>query len=148
MRRTWGRMRAPRSALRAAAAWICAAAAAMVAAADVVALAQAGFPFDQELLLDARPLPGSRRVPILEIGADGRAQIDLWCRSGFAQVEVAGPSIRFTLGPLRDQACTPDRVQRDEAMAAALAQVTRWRVDNDVVVLVGPTELRFHPSSH
>ena len=85
-------------------------------------LHQAGFPFDQELLLDARPLPGSRRIPILEIGADGRAQVDLWCHSGFAQAEVAGASIRFTLGPLRDQACTPDRVQRDRAMAAALAK--------------------------
>jgi hypothetical protein len=44
--------------------------------------AQAGFPFEHEMLLDVRPLPRSRRVPILEIFADGRAQIDLWCRSG------------------------------------------------------------------
>jgi hypothetical protein len=124
------------------------AAATLVLATVVTVFAQAGFPFDQELLLDARPLPGSRRIPMLEIGADGRAQVDLWCRSGIAQVEVAGPSIRFTLGPLREQACTPDRVQRDEAMAAAFAQVTRWRLENDVVVLVGPTELRFHLSSH
>ena len=46
------------------------------------------FPFDREILLDAKPLPGSKRVPILEIGADGRGQVDLWCHSGAAQVVV------------------------------------------------------------
>jgi hypothetical protein len=33
-------------------------------------------------------------------------------------------------------------------MAEALAQVSRWRLERDVVVLVGPTELRFHLSTH
>jgi hypothetical protein len=33
----------------------------------------ADFPFDQDMLRDAKPLPGSKRVPILKIGADGRA---------------------------------------------------------------------------
>ena len=123
-------------------------AAAALLAAIVVASAQSAFPFDRELLLDARPLPGSKRVPILEIGADGRAQIDLWCRSGAGQVVVAGMTIKLTLGPMREDACTPERVQRDEEMAAMLSQVTRWRMENDVVVLIGPTELRFHLSSH
>ena len=59
--------------------------AAALLAAIVVASAQSAFPFDRELLLAARPLPGSKRVPILEIGADGHAQIDLWCRSGAGQ---------------------------------------------------------------
>src|SRR5262245_64130571 len=57
-------------------------------------LAQSAFPFGQEMLLDVRPLPGSRRVPMLEIGADGRAQIDLWCHSGLGLVEVAGSTIK------------------------------------------------------
>ena len=112
------------------------------------AFAQAAFPFDRELLLDARPLPGSRRIPILEIGADGRAQIDLWCRSGAGQVVVSGATIKITLGPLREDACTPERARRDEEMAAALSEVTRWRTDGDRVVLVGPTELRFLLSAH
>ena len=123
-------------------------AAAALLAAIVVASAQSAFPFDRELLLDARPLPGSKRVPILEIGADGRAQIDLWCRSGAGQVVVEGMAIKFTLGAMREDSCTPERVQRDEEMAAMLSQVTRWRMENDVVVLIGPTELRFHLSSH
>jgi hypothetical protein len=123
-----------------------AAAATLLAA--VAAFAQAAFPFDRELLLDARPLPGSRRIPILEIGADGRAQIDLWCRSGAGQVVVSGATIKITLGPLREEACTPERARRDEEMAAALSEVTRWRTDGDRVVLVGPTELRFLLSAH
>jgi heat shock protein HslJ len=117
-------------------------------AATAGAFAQAEFPFDHELLLDARPLPGSKRIPILEISADGRAQIDLWCRSGAGQVAVTGMTIKFTLGPMREQACTPERAQRDEEMAVVLSEVSRWRREGDVVVLVGPRELRFHLSSH
>ena len=124
------------------------AAAAVLLAATAVTLAQAGFPFEHEMLLDVRPLPGSRRVPILEIAADGRAQIDLWCRSGPGLVEIAGNAVKFTLGPMREATCTPDRAQRDEEMATALSQVTRWRREKDIVVFVGPTELRFHLSTH
>ena len=142
MGRTRARTRVWRPALRLPAS------ATMLLAATVVAFAQSGFPFELEMLLDVRPLPGSRRVPILEIAADGRAQIDLWCRSGPGLVEIAGNAIKFTLGPMREAACTPERVQRDEEMAAVLSQVTRWRREGDTVVFVGPTELRFHLSAH
>ena len=140
MKRTRARARAPALSLLAVAA--------LMLATSADALAQAGFPFDLELLLDARPLPGSKRVPILEIGADGRAQIDLWCRSGAGRVAVTGVTIKFTLGPMREEACTPERAQRDEEMAAMLSEVSRWRREGDVVVFVGPTELRFRLSSH
>jgi hypothetical protein len=123
------------------------AATAMALAAHGPALA-AEFPYDREMLLDAKPLPGSKRVPILEIGADGRAQVDLWCRSGLAQVAVSGDAITFTLGPLREERCTPERSERDDAMVAALSQVTQWRIEDDVVLLIGPTELRFRLSTH
>ncbi len=120
---------------------------AMVLAAHVPALA-AEFPYDQEMLLDAKPLPGSKRVPILEIGADGRAQVDLWCRSGLAQVEVSGEAITFTLGLLREEGCTPERSERDDTMVAALSGVMQWRIEDDVVLLIGPTELHFRLSTH
>ena len=112
------------------------------------ALAQATFPFDLEMLLDARPLPGSRRVPILEIGADGRAQVDLWCRSGVAEVTVKGSAIKFTLGAMRESGCTAERAKRDEDLAAALVQVTGWKFADDIVTFTGPTELRFRLSTH
>src|SRR6266566_4969920 len=103
----------------------------------------AEFPFERELLLEAKPLPGSKRVPMLEITRDGRAVIDLWCRSGEGRVKLEDDMIEFTLGPMREEGCTPERTQRDEAMVAALEKVANWRIEDDVLVLIGPTELRY-----
>jgi hypothetical protein len=108
----------------------------------------AEFPFDHEMLLDVKPLPGSKRVPILEIGLDGRAQVDLWCKSGAAQVEITDMAIKFVLDPLREDACTPERAERDQEIITALSEVTQWRIEDDVVILSGPTELRFRLSTH
>src|ERR1044071_9675105 len=42
----------------------------------LVSAAQAQeFPYDRDLVLDARPMRGSKRVPILSIDTSGRAQI-------------------------------------------------------------------------
>ena len=112
------------------------------------AASAAEFPFERELLLEARPLPGSKRVPMLEITRDGRAVIDLWCRSGEGRVKLEDDMIEFTLGPMREEGCTPERTQRDEGMAEALAKVANWRMEDDVLVLIGPTELRYTLSSH
>jgi len=108
----------------------------------------AEFPFERELLLEAKPLPGSKRVPMLEITRDGRAVIDLWCRSGEGRVKLEDDMIEFTLGAMREEGCTPERTQRDEAMVAALEKVANWRMEDDVLVLIGPTELRYTLSSH
>jgi heat shock protein HslJ len=110
--------------------------------------AAAEFPFERELLLDAKPLPGGKRVPMLEILREGRAMIDLWCRSGDGRVEVSGETIKITIEAMRAETCTPERMERDEALAAALAAVTQWRMEDDVLVLIGPTELRYALSSH
>jgi len=114
----------------------------------LTAFAQAQFPFEREIVLDVQPLPGSKRVPMLEIFADGRAQIDLWCRSGEGRAEVEGETIKFTLGPMQEERCTPERSERDDQLAASLAEVTRWRLEDDVVVLTGSAELRFRLSTH
>jgi META domain len=120
----------------------------LVTGSSLCAGAEGQFPFESEMLLDARPLPGSKRVPILEILGNGRAVIDLWCLSGEGQAEVTGDAIRFVLGPLREQSCTPERRARDEDLAAALSQVTGWRLEDDILVLLGPTELRYRLSTH
>jgi heat shock protein HslJ len=108
----------------------------------------AEFPFERELLLDAKPLPGSKRVPMLEITRDGRAVIDLWCRSGEGRVKIEDDRIELTLGAMREEGCTPERTQRDEALGAALGRIVNWSVEDDVLVLSGPTELRYTLSSH
>src|SRR5262249_32834312 len=50
-------------------------------------LASAGdsFPFDTTLMLDAAPMRGTKRIPMLEIAENGAASIDLWCASTRAQ---------------------------------------------------------------
>jgi heat shock protein HslJ len=113
------------------------------------AVAQAPFPFEREMVLDAKRLPDSKRVPMLEIFEDGRATIDLWCKSGEGRAEVTGDAIKFTLGPMREEYCTPERLQRDEELAAWLTAVTSWRLaEDDVLVLIGPTELNYRLSTH
>jgi heat shock protein HslJ len=122
--------------------------AAGVAAMLAATAAAAEFPFERELLLEAKPLPGSKRVPMLEILREGRAMIDLWCKSGDGRVEISGDTIKITIEAMKLESCTPERMERDEALAAALAAVTQWRMEDDVLVLIGPTELRYALSSH
>ena len=117
-------------------------------AATTFAMAQAEFPFEREMFFDAKPMPGSKRVPMLEIMSDGRAMIDLWCRSGEGRFEVTGEAIKITIGPLHDEYCTPERAKLDDELAPALESVTKWQVEDDVLILTGTTELRYRVSSH
>lgn len=108
-------------------------------------LATAGdsFPFGATLMLDAAPMRGSKRIPMLEIAENGVASIDLWCASARAQAVVADNSISISLGDLQNAQCEPDRQSRDAELLAALAQVTNWRRNGEVVEFLGATPLRF-----
>lgn len=120
-------------------------AAVMIAFGGVNAVsAQEGFPFGLEMTLDAKPMPGSRRVPTLEIGESGEAKLDLWCKSGKGQFSVAGNTVIFAPGPLEDRACAPDKAEADDNLVAALAVVETWKRQGDSVSFVGPATLRFH----
>jgi hypothetical protein len=110
--------------------------------------AQEGFPFDQEILLDVDRLPDSKRVPILEVRPDGSASIDLWCKSGPGQVMISGADIKIILGAMQAQYCTPERLARDAVLAVELSEVTQWRRDDDKIILLGPTTLRYRLSTH
>ena len=102
-----------------------------------------GFPFDRELMLEAAPMPGSKRVPILEIAENGAASIELWCARVQAQAAVGGDTI--TIVPIKgDRAqCAPEHQNVDENLLAALMRVTNWRRSGDVIELFGATTLRF-----
>ena len=118
-------------------------------AATAPAPAQGTFPFDQEMLLETKPLPGSRRVPMMEIHASGRASVDLWCHSAIAEVVVSGNEIKFNFVSAKPENCTPERGERDEVMGKALSEVTHWSRKNDIVTLTGPTATyRFRISTH
>jgi len=110
--------------------------------------AQAEFPYERDLVLDARPMRGGKRVPILAIERDGRTQIDLWCKRGEGQAAIAGDAITITPGAMTDEPCTPERAQADEELLAALAQVTNWSARDDMVTLTGAKPLRFRAAAN
>jgi hypothetical protein len=132
-------------------------AAAMVAGFAAVAPANDGrFPYDLELLMDTRPMPPGKRMPSMTVAQDGRAMLDLWCRSVRGVVEVGAGTVAIQAEPLpanppdmqsRGQ-CTPARMQADEQVLAALTQMTSWQRHGESVVFSGATTLRFTPSSH
>jgi heat shock protein HslJ len=124
-----------------------------------VAQAAAEFPFDREMLLDVAPMRPVKRVPIITVSADGRATIDLWCRTVAARMQIDGNAIRIETAPLPEALpqymsagqCSEARMAADNDLLAALAQVTEWQSKGDGLVLSGPDlpkPMRFRASSH
>jgi hypothetical protein len=104
----------------------------------------AEFPFGLEMTLEARPQPGSKRIPRLEIGDNGEARLDLWCKAGKGQFSVANNTVIFVPGPMQDGGgCSSDRAQADDALVSALAEAATWTRQGDFVSFVGATTLRF-----
>jgi heat shock protein HslJ len=112
------------------------------------AYAQEDFPFEHELLLDAHPMKGSKRIPILTVEPDGTATIDLWCNSMQAQIDVKGEAISISAGEKGSQSCAPERQQADDDLSAALVAVTSWRWDGESLLLIGPKTLRFRQQTN
>lgn len=110
--------------------------------------AQSSFPYDRDLVLDARPMRGGKRVPILSVEQNGRAQIDLWCKRGQGQMVIAGDTVTIIVGDMRDESCTPERAQADEQMIAALNAATTWSFRGDVVTFAGGAALRFRAAAN
>jgi heat shock protein HslJ len=118
--------------------------AAVAAGSALAARAQSGeFPFGKEMLLDARPMKGSKRVPVLEIDDAGTATIDLWCNSLQGKFVVAADTVTIITGDVTTRECPADRAKGDEDIVNALNQVTNWRRQGDTLTLIGPTTLRF-----
>jgi hypothetical protein len=105
--------------------------------------AENGFPFGFEMTLDAARQPGSKRIPTLEIGDNGEAVLELWCKGGKGQFSVAGNTVIFVPGPLEDRACPPAKAQADDELVAALSEAATWTRQGDVVSFVGTRPLRF-----
>jgi heat shock protein HslJ len=108
-----------------------------------MASANSAFPYGQELMLDAHPMKGSKRVPLLDIEENGSAQIDLWCNSVRAQAVIARNSITITPGEKTDRQCEPERMQGDDDMLSALSEVNSWRLEGDTLILIGTHTIKF-----
>jgi heat shock protein HslJ len=107
------------------------------------ARAEEEFPFGSEISLDAARMPGSKRIPSLDIGDNGEVVLELWCKGGKGQFSVAGNTIIFVPGAMEDRNCPPDRAQADDDLLGALGEVATWRRQGDLVTLTGAKTLRF-----
>jgi heat shock protein HslJ len=125
-----------------------AALAALIAIGTTSLAAERTFPFDSELLLDAKPMKGSKRVPVMTIGRNGEAEIDLWCASVQGQIVVVDSTITVMTGEKTDRPCDPARSRGDDDLLAALSQATSWSRDGNVLTLRGATTLRFRQATN
>ena len=108
-----------------------------------LARAETDFPFGMEMTLEAARQPGSKRIPDLDIGENGEAVLELWCKGGKGQFSVAGNTVIFVVGRLEDRACPSDRAQLDDELVATLSEATTWTRQGDVVSFIGARTLRF-----
>lgn len=128
----------------------------LLLALSVAGLAADAFPYDQELMLDAARMGRVKRVPMLVVSPNGDATVQLWCKDVPARVEIADNAMKIEPGPLPDALpafmtdgqCSPERMQADADMLAALAQVSAWQSHDGRLVLSGPVSLRFFRSTH
>ena len=115
----------------------------MAAAVLAPALHAEEFPFGMELTLDAAPMRGSKRVPLIEIGDNGAVHLELWCKSATGQLSIAGDSVVFVPGQVTDNNCPADRAAADDNLLAALSDATGWKRQGDSLTFIGPRPLRF-----
>ncbi len=101
------------------------------------------FPFDSELILDAAPMRGSKRIPNLDVAANGAIALEMWCNRIEGQIVVAGDTVTVLTGQQTTRPCTTEQSRGDEELLATLTQVTNWRREGSVLVLIGPQTLRF-----
>ena len=92
-----------------------------------------GFPFESELFLDARPMRGSKRIPNMDVAANGAIALEMWCNRVEGQLVVAADTITVMTGQATDRQCPPEQVRGDADLLAALTEVTNWRREGDLL---------------
>ena len=105
--------------------------------------AQDAFPFDSELILDVAPMRGSKRIPNMDVAANGAIALEMWCNRIEGQFVVAADTVTVMTGPATQRNCPLERLRGDEQLLAALSEVTNWRRQGDTLMLIGPRTLRF-----
>jgi heat shock protein HslJ len=105
--------------------------------------AQDDFPFESELIMDVAPMRGSKRIPNMDVAANGAMALEMWCNRVEGQMVVAGDTITVLTGPTTNRQCPPERAKGDADLLAALQEVTNWRRQGNTVLLIGPKTLRF-----
>jgi len=136
--------------------FVCGALLLALLASSGLARAADSFPFDQTLMLDIKPMPPVKRVPILIVEQNGDATIGLWCKTVRGRVDLTDTTMHIESNPLPEVLpqymangqCTDERMKADQDTLDALKQVTSWRRQGRVIVLNGATPLKFRPSDN
>ncbi len=102
-----------------------------------MALADSGFPYDSELIMDVAPMRGSERIPNMDVDSRGMIDLQMWCNRVQGQFVVAAHTVTVLTGAATRQACPPERAQGDELLLSTLSQVTTWRRRGDTLELIG-----------
>jgi hypothetical protein len=105
--------------------------------------AETAFPFGNELMLDGKPMRGTKRLPSLAIERDGTVAIDLWCGSLRGRADVGSGTIAITPGERDNAQCAVDRIAGDDDLLDMLVHMTNWRRRGDVIEFSGAATLRF-----
>jgi heat shock protein HslJ len=121
---------------------------AIIASGSTTFAAERRFPFDSELMLDAKPIKGSKRIPVMTIGPNGKAEIDMWCNSIEGQVVVVDSIITVMTGAKTARQCDPARTRGDDELLEALLQATTWSREGDILTLRGAKTLRFRQATN
>jgi hypothetical protein len=108
--------------------------------------AETAFPFGRELLLDGKPMRGTKRLPSLSIEQDGTAAIDLWCGSLRGRADVGNGTIAITPGERDNAQCTADRVAGDDDLLDMLVHMPRHAALPPDDELIAPHRPRPQPS--
>ena len=117
---------------------------AVVACGDIrMGFAANDFPYEQELILDVAPMRGSKRIPNMDVAANGAMALEMWCNRVEGQVVVAADTITVLAGSPTDRQCPPERARGDAELLTALTEVTSWRREGNTMLLIGPKTLRF-----
>ena len=101
------------------------------------------FPFESELILDVDPMRGSKRIPNMDVAANGAIALEMWCNRIEGQLVVAADTVTVLTGQATSRQCPPERLRGDTELLDALTQVTNWRREGTTVLLIGPKTLRF-----
>jgi len=120
------------------------------------AIAADGFPFDQTLVLEGKPMAPVKRMPLLIVEQNGDATIGLWCKTVRGRIDVTDAAMHIESNPLPEVLpqymasgqCTDERMKADQDTLDALKQVTGWRRKGRMIVLEGATAMTFRPSDN
>lgn len=122
--------------------------AAVITSTSTTFAAERSFPFDSELMLDAKPMKGSKRIPVMTIDPKGKTEIDMWCNSIVGQVVVVDNTITVMTGAKTARQCDAARTRGDDELLEALLQATSWSREGDVLTLRGAKTLRFRQATN